>query len=74
MEEPAQHLLSLFSSSFFGVKLLLTMGSRENRLMTEREAGTEILMRLPDQSLKFVTAFIEASKIFIFLFLFDQAS
>jgi hypothetical protein len=41
--------------------------------MTEREAGTEIMMRLPDQSLKLIRVFIEASKFFIFNFLFDQA-
>jgi hypothetical protein len=46
----------------------------ENRPMTEREAGTEILMRLPDQPLKFVTVFKEASKIFIIIFLFDKVS
>jgi hypothetical protein len=31
-------------------------------------------MRLPELSLEFVRIFIEASKIFIFIFLFDQAA
>jgi hypothetical protein len=41
--------------------------SGENQPMAEREAGTEIWMQLLEKSL-------EASKLFIFIFLFDQAS
>jgi hypothetical protein len=41
--------------------------------MTEREAGAEIMVQLPDPSLKLVRVFIELSKIFIFIFLFGQA-
>ncbi len=41
--------------------------------MTEREADTEIMMTLSEQSWELARVFIEASKIFIFIFLFDQA-
>jgi hypothetical protein len=46
----------------------------ENRPMTESEAGTEIMMRLPEQSLELVRVFIKASKNFTLIFLFDQTA
>jgi hypothetical protein len=36
--------------------------------MRGREAGTEIMMRLPEPSLELVKVSIEANQIFIFLF------
>jgi hypothetical protein len=42
--------------------------------MKETEAVTEILMRLPEQSLELVRVFIAASTIILFIFLFDQAA
>jgi hypothetical protein len=45
-------------------------GGPENQPMTEREAGTEILMQIPEQSLELLRVFIEASKIFTLAFIF----
>jgi hypothetical protein len=42
----------------------------ENQPMREREAATKIMMRLPDPFLDLVR--VEASKIFLFSFLFKQ--
>jgi hypothetical protein len=52
------------------------MRNGENRPMTEREAGTEItrMMQLSELSIKSVRYFIEANKIFIFIFLFNRAA
>jgi hypothetical protein len=46
----------------------------ENRPMTERETGSEIMMRLLEKTLAFVGGFKEASNIFIFIYFFDQAA
>ncbi len=45
----------------------------ENRPITEREADTEIMMTLLEQSWELVRVFIEANKKILFFFLFDQA-
>ncbi len=45
----------------------------ENLPMTEREADTEVMMTLSEQSWELARVFIEANKVFIFIFLFDQA-
>jgi hypothetical protein len=42
--------------------------TEENPQITKRKAGKKIMMRLPKQ---LVRVFIEASTIFIFIFLFD---
>jgi hypothetical protein len=42
--------------------------------MTERKPGSEIMMRLPEKFLALVGGFKESSKIFIFIYLFDQAA
>jgi hypothetical protein len=46
----------------------------ENRPTTEGEASTEIMVRLPDLFLEEVSVFIKASKIFLFIVFFGQAS
>ncbi len=40
----------------------------------EREAGSEIMMRLPEKTLAIVRGYKKASKIIIFIFLYDQAA
>ncbi len=58
-------------------RILSGVNTWENQPMSERKAGTEIteiMPRLPDQSLILVMVFIEASKSFMFNFLFEQAS
>jgi hypothetical protein len=37
-------------------------GGPENQPMTEREAGTETMMRLPEQSSELVRVFMEKAK------------
>jgi hypothetical protein len=41
--------------------------------MTEREAGTEIIMRLPEQSLELVSVFKEAKKNYQYIFFLNNA-
>jgi hypothetical protein len=48
-----------------------TVDTGENLPMTEREAGTKMMMRFPQQSLELV--FFIASKLLTLFFLFDQA-
>jgi hypothetical protein len=50
------------------------MRGAENRPMTKREASTEIMMQLSELSIKSVRYFIEANKIFKFIFLFNRAA
>ncbi len=56
--------------------LHLMRGGPEYQPMTEREASTETMMRLPGQSLELLRVFIKASKIFtlVFIFVFGQAA
>jgi hypothetical protein len=42
--------------------------------MTKREAGAEMMMWLLEQSLALAKVFIEGSKIFGFIFLFDHTA
>jgi hypothetical protein len=47
------------------------MNIGKNLPVTEMEADTEIMMRLPEKSLELVGIFLEARKIFLCIFLFD---
>jgi hypothetical protein len=46
----------------------------ENQPMTEREAGTEIMIRLTEQFLELVNIYKEASRNFVHIFLLNKAS
>jgi hypothetical protein len=48
------------------------MDTGENQPMTEREAGTEIMIRLTDQLLELVSVYKEASRHFVYIFLLNK--
>jgi hypothetical protein len=49
------------------------VATEENRPMTKREAGTELIMQLSGQFLEFVNVFKEANRNIIYIFLLKKA-